>query len=804
MRNKNLKKALCLILLSFLLSTITLTSFADEPVVGEPYIEEIDTSELKLYVPGIPGVTRDIPLSEKGNTVSLGSSIKAEYLQKAAIGINSEEGFMPSEKDVLFVLDTSFLEGDSNEFLSLVEHTLFSREDATILGGGMTIDGKSFIKDNIVNHNDSIEINGNIEYSEIGPHNIKSITGEEIILSEDENDKNYKGKYDHYFPEETGFGGINYIFKKIMANAEENVYEEFNESRFPSYFPRDTRLLYHFYGSPANDPFANDFSHSSNHGNFENLGNSPRIDLIANPKTGQQISILLDPKVSTDLRVRYEPVVTANGSEPIFEKGKFTITGGEPFVIRSDMYFDGDLTISVKSISKELSDNGQAGYIFAYGDIIFQGEKTIIEDDLFLVSMTGDIIIESGDNNFTGLALAPNGTITIRGRENNYKGSFIGKNLNITPGNSTFTGPDDPHDLIPGDYQPPSTNLNNETQNAIFGFLSKLGTYTKPGAILYSYVATRIESVEGGDFTDSLKEALSERNDIDLEDEENLDPKIFLSNLGDALRLVSYELKELEDRTSEKYVVIFTGSKPDAYSTHPIAGGFYMEESPAPGFNEESDPEKANEYVKKVISELLPDVNLVFVDISPGGSMMSYFNELSDSYNGSHYTGSITIEELKRVGDIPEILAGLLEDEDRPVQQNYSLDLKKAVFNAPLSNLNVTSAFINDTKIDEEKINFNDGILSIEIPIEELNLTGDSSSLEINDIKVSFVANVINNDLDFVEEKFGLFKATIPFEEAYIRYTFDILLNGSSTSDGYIDIPFEGSEIKIEHKIDTN
>ena len=215
MRNKNLKKALCLILLSFLLSTITLTSFADEPVVGEPYIEEIDTSELKLYVPGIPGVTRDIPLSEKGNTVSLGSSIKAEYLQKAAIGINSEEGFMPSEKDVLFVLDTSFLEGDSNEFLSLVEHTLFSREDATILGGGMTIDGKSFIKDNIVNHNDSIEINGNIEYSEIGPHNIKSITGEEIILSEDENDKNYKGKYDHYFPEETGFGGINYIFKKL-------------------------------------------------------------------------------------------------------------------------------------------------------------------------------------------------------------------------------------------------------------------------------------------------------------------------------------------------------------------------------------------------------------------------------------------------------------------------------------------------------------------------------------------------------------------------------------------------------------
>ena len=37
---------------------------------------------------------------------------------------------------------------------------------------------------------------------------------------------------------------------------------------------------------------------------------------------------------------------------------------------------------------------------------------------------------------------------------------------------------------------------------------------------------------------------------------------------------------------------------------------------------------KANEYVQKVISELLPDVNLVFVDISPKSIMMDYFNEL--------------------------------------------------------------------------------------------------------------------------------------------------------------------------------
>ena len=43
--------------------------------------------------------------------------------------------------------------------------------------------------------------------------------------------------------------------------------------------------------------------------------------------------------------------------------GNFVITSGEPFVIKSDMYFQGNLTISLKSISKELSDSGQAGFI---------------------------------------------------------------------------------------------------------------------------------------------------------------------------------------------------------------------------------------------------------------------------------------------------------------------------------------------------------------------------------------------------------------------------------------------------------
>ena len=816
MKNKNLKKSTCFILLlALLLSTFTLTSFADESIAGEPYVKKIDVSDLELFIPGIPGVTSDIPLTEKGNTVSLGSSIKAKYLQKAAISIDSEEEFIPSEKDVLFVLDTSFLEGDSNRIGEIFKHTLFSREDAYIQGSSLKIKGDSFIRNNIENKiYQGVEIEGNIEYYKIDSeyHDIKSVTGEKIKLTDNPSDgDSYRGKYDDVFPpddpdENAGFNEIEYIFDKIMENAIKNL----DETSFSSFFPRDTRELYLRYGSSANDPFnpTGEAFKDTNHGKIINV-NDGKIFYDPLKSRDNKIEILLDPDVSNSLVVTYTPVITTDESGELkFEKddemGNFVITSGEPFVIKSDMYFQGNLTITLKSISKELSDSGQAGFIFADGDIIFQGHDTTIEDNLYLVSMNGDIKIESGNNDFTGLALAPNGTITIQGEKNNYTGSFIGKNLNITPGETTFTGPENPHELIPEIYIPPSTNLNNETQNAIFNFLNNLGSYTKPGAILYSSVATRIDSVEGGDFTNSLKEALSERNDIDFSDKENIDPKIFLSNLGDALRLASYELKELEDRTSEKYIVVFTGTEPDTYSTHYVGDSFYMANGSAPAFNDKANPKKGREYVEKVISELLPDVNLVFVDISSDKHMKDYFDELSDIYRGSHYTGSITIEELKKVGDIPKILADLLEDEDRPVHQNYSLDLKNAVFNAPLSNLNVTSAFINDTKIDEEKINFNDGTLSIEIPIEELNLTGDSSNLEINDIKISFIANTVNDDLEFVEENFGVYKATIPLEEAYIRYTFDILLNDETTSDGYIDIPFEGAEIKIEHKIDTN
>ena len=182
MKNKNLKKSTCFILLlALLLSTFTLTSFADESIAGEPYVKKIDVSDLELFIPGIPGVTSDIPLTEKGNTVSLGSSIKAKYLQKAAISIDSEEEFIPSEKDVLFVLDTSFLEGDSNRIGEIFKHTLFSREDAYIQGSSLKIKGDSFIRNNIENKiYQGVEIEGNIEYYKIDSeyHDIKSVTGE--------------------------------------------------------------------------------------------------------------------------------------------------------------------------------------------------------------------------------------------------------------------------------------------------------------------------------------------------------------------------------------------------------------------------------------------------------------------------------------------------------------------------------------------------------------------------------------------------------------------------------------------------
>ncbi len=164
--------------------------------------------------------------------------------------------------------------------------------------------------------------------------------------------------------ENAGFNEIEYIFDKIMENAMKNL----DETSFSSFFPRDTRELYLRYGSSANDPFnpTGEAFKDTNHGKIINV-NDGKIFYDPLNSRDNKIEILLNPDVSNSLVVTYTPVITTDESGELkFEKddemGNFVITSGEPFVIRSDMYFQGNLTISLKSISKELSDSGQAGF----------------------------------------------------------------------------------------------------------------------------------------------------------------------------------------------------------------------------------------------------------------------------------------------------------------------------------------------------------------------------------------------------------------------------------------------------------
>ena len=71
-----------ILLLALLLSTFTLTSFADESIAGKPYVKK-QMYLILNFLPWYPWVTSDIPLTEKGNTVSLGSSIKANIYKNS-------------------------------------------------------------------------------------------------------------------------------------------------------------------------------------------------------------------------------------------------------------------------------------------------------------------------------------------------------------------------------------------------------------------------------------------------------------------------------------------------------------------------------------------------------------------------------------------------------------------------------------------------------------------------------------------------------------------------------------------------
>jgi len=302
----------------------------------------------------------------------------------------------------------------------------------------------------------------------------------------------------------------------------------------------------------------------------------------------------------------------------------YYIEGGT-FYLRDNMYFDGNLKISVPEIRQALDPNAKSAFIFATGNIQLQGQGNALDsyDNIILLSKYGDISFEAGSSLIKSIAFAPNGTITIHGDDVNLQGCFVANNIVAESGFADFKGPSESQQK---DFRGGITPTEGfDTVRAAIEHISDLfDDQTKVGIIKYSDYAD-INDFNAGEwkFYDIKTEKTELKSYVNSLSADTTTDK---SNLGDALRrAIGIFNSDLSDDKAEKFIIIFTGMDPNAYTKNED-GNFETHLNRDINGNvvvKEEGDSRGNDYVKRMVSEInnynnsnKADIHTVLVDLS--------------------------------------------------------------------------------------------------------------------------------------------------------------------------------------------
>ncbi len=305
----------------------------------------------------------------------------------------------------------------------------------------------------------------------------------------------------------------------------------------------------------------------------------------------------------------------------------YYIEGGGTFYLRDNMYFDGNLKISVPEIRQALDPNAKSAFIFATGNIQLQGQGNTLDsyDNIILLSKYGDISFEAGSSLIKSIAFAPNGTITIHGGDVNLQGCFVANNIVAESRVADFKGPSESQKKEFGGGITRTEGF--DTVRAAIEHISDLfDDQTKVGIIKYSDYADINDfdiNAGGWKFYDIRTEQSQLKSYVSSL---NADTKTEKSNLGDAIRrALGIFNSKLSDNKAEKFLIIFTGMDPNAY-TFNKDGDFETDLNKDVNINftdiEEGDS-KGNDYVKRMVSEInnynnanKGNIHTILVDLS--------------------------------------------------------------------------------------------------------------------------------------------------------------------------------------------
>lgn len=512
----------------------------------------------------------------------------------------------------------------------------------------------------------------------------------------------------------------------------------------------------------------------------------------------------------------------------------FVINGSGTFDVKSDMYFKGNLKISLKKVN-----NPSQGFIMADGDITIQGENAsggMDLDNLYVYSRNGNINFESSHTSFSGIILAPNGEVKVKGDGITFNGSLIGNTISSEASNVNYNGPSDSviNSIISLIPNPP---IYDSVKITLGNFIDEIKDRTDldVGAIRYSTTANSDINGDGildndyrlyGCSSDILKAAITYSSADTLEN----------NNLGDALRRANEVLKN-SDPLASKYVVVITGSSPNtvSYSDSSLSA-FMTGDGDTPNANRSADGESyAKEYAEKLKTDIKAET--LFVDLTKvtSTSAISLGNIAkaagADPDKGiKYFKGQNMNESLKNI--LKNSVLGYIDGKVETVKLIPKPNVEKAVFEeilpynvipykikigstevkvkrGNLGNLEIEN-YNSRTTGGESKKKIDSNIftltpvtsgsrtqykISISLNTDKISVTDDPS--DSNAYKVS--APNISMDVLFGDDSSLKPKEGVPVEydfknDANIKYTFDSL--------GEKQFPYKDMTTEVTHTVD--
>lgn len=702
------------------------------------------------------------------------SSTKASFTQDGEITV----GYESIDKEVLILLDSCYKATKTKpEILSVLEKCLFSLDTLTIQGNITKIEGDVFTRNELIvkSGSEQVEIleNSNIEY-------------DTFKRFEDDPSEYTLEDVSDFFDVPEDSGKVKIITDKKKAEVDELINDDENNyvalfnyiqqkvDRLPE--AADAKFLF-------NDDTVEDY--------FEN-------DVCDYDGTGVKI-------------FRTAPGVGSND----FTKSLYNYEiNGANFILRSSMYFDGNLKISVPNIHQELLPGTEVVFIYATGDIALQGNTGAMnESDTFvLMSRYGNIDFDPRDTQVNAILFAPEGDVNIKGQGVNFKGCFAGKNVNSFASNSTFDG------------------LSGETQQAIEdeikdtkGFQSVISSIshipesfdanTKVGVVQYSDCAYLNDNdvMSAWKFYD-MNPASNEKDALKNYVKSLVaDTETERSNLGDAMRraLGIFESDKSSDET-EKFMLIFTGMNPNAYSVSEDSYITDVNEVVNKNSSKIEDDGKqllksSNGYVEEMVNAINEynrsndaDIHIIFVDLS-------LFRQDSNVDDDGIPT--------KIIPPLTELAASLGIEPQAPSGDNvYYMPTKQEVESADSDQFIIkklaeyTNEF--DTKLAVEDLTINSAIFKLSLPqtLKPISMfVKDIDGTEFDDIVLSTITaeegfynveySIGNIDIsDFAKLKTTDGGETYTLEAGEI--TIDLYVNND---DGSLN----GPELLIEKPIES-